>query len=416
MDKIIESPVKFGTPNKRKRESSVTAKCLEYFEFEKSVLNVESNFGGKKFYKCKFCKELKNGTNEGNLAAHLKVCNPVVYSDITGGEKDPAPVKRLKLIQNMTEMVTVNGRTFTALTDSGFLAILSKELDELRVAGCPLHLSDNKLPEIKEYLAQTAEKVRSKIKSEVKKRPLSLICDIVSKHHRALLGVSIQYVHNKELKIRSIGMIELHERHTGLNLAEQIIEILKSYEIETKQVIAIATDNGANVLKMVRDVENLQEIDESESVEKQSVSESPADSNELTDNEIANILAQPESEFDDEDALDELFGFVESAEHHTLLSNLYTEMEKCDLNTLWNITGVNCAAHTLQLAIKDAVKSIARIHKNVIELSRKVTKILRLKSTTNEANNMGIHYLWPHLENDTRWCSLFMMVCFLKTM
>lgn len=420
-NKITESPHKNYSPNKRRREDAISTLALKYFEFEKTLTDGHKN--EKHYYKCQFCKELKNGTKNANLAGHLKTCNPFVFSEISRGENDPIDVKRLKLIQNLTEIVTVNGRPFTSLSDSGFMAILRKELDELRAAGCPLNLSEGNFPEIKDYLTNTAEKVRAKIKKEVKGKTLGLLCDIVTKNHRSLLGVSVQYMFDGQPRVRSIGIVELHQSHTGLYLAEKVIEILTEYDIETMQVISITTDNGSNVLKMVHDVEHLQAINQQKSHVEQNVAEcdppaegeSSADSSTLSDAEIAAVLAQPESVTDVDDAIDELFDSVESTANQNLLSDLCEEMRKKDVNALWDITGVNCVAHTLQLAIKDAMKKIAKKHKNVIELCRKVTKILRVKSTMNEANNAGVKYNWPHLENDTRWCSLFMMVCFRKT-
>ena len=96
---------------------------------------------------------------------------------------------------------------------------------------------------------------REKIPTEVKNRVLSLMVDIVTKRGRSILGFSVQYVLNGKHTVRSIGMIELYESHTGVYLADVIVKRLKEFCIELHQVITITTDNGANVLKMIRDLE-----------------------------------------------------------------------------------------------------------------------------------------------------------------
>lgn len=260
---------------------------MMYFDFEKSL--TDENNCTKTYCKCQFCKEIKNGTNDANLG-HLKSCNPVIHSKITGGEKDPIAVKRMKLIHNLTEIVAVNGRTFTSLGDSSFSTILSKELDELSAAKCPINLSDGNFSEIKDNLTKTAENIRTKIKSEVKGKTLGLMADIVTKHHRSLLVVSIQYMHNGKPKVRSIGLVELHQRISGLYLAEKVIEIMKEYEIETMQIISITTDNGSNIVKMVRDIENLQETNQQKSVDDQNASDSNQVDSSTESNKLTKIM------------------------------------------------------------------------------------------------------------------------------
>lgn len=94
-------------------------------------------------------------------------------------------------------------------------------------------------------------------------------------------------MHNGKPKVRSIGLVVLHHRISGLYLAEKVIEIMKEYEIETMQIISITTDNGSNIVKMVRDIENLKETNQQKSVEDQNASDSnqvdsSAESNKLT--------------------------------------------------------------------------------------------------------------------------------------
>lgn len=147
-----------------------------------------------------------------------------IYQEIIS-EKEPLLVTRLKVLQNCTEAVSVNGRPFKWIMDTGYRKQFQKTLDELAAAKLALNLSVP-LKVVKEHLSKTANKVRQIIKEEVKDRPLSLLVDLVTKHKRPILGLSVQYIFNGSLNVRSIGFIELLDRHTGLYLSEVIIKRL----------------------------------------------------------------------------------------------------------------------------------------------------------------------------------------------
>lgn len=413
--KLLESPRKLDSPSKKRKRNqpTITEKSLEYFEFEKSIST--ENGIGKNYYKCTLCKKQINGTKENNLASHLRVCNISIYSEISGGKKDPLPIKRLKLLQNCTEIVTVNGRPFRTILDSGFQKTITNKLNKLNAGGCPLNLSHANLSELKTNLQETAKKAREKVKIEVKGRVLGLMVDIVTKNHRSLLGASVQYACNGKLIIRHIALIELHKKHAGKYLAELIMNRLKEYGIEAIQILSITTDNGSNVLKMIRDLnEDLQQACENITTEKQPTARNlqcEYSSDETIDNEIEELLLQPDTEETDMEALEILFGAVNPNENTTLLNAIADSLEKdLGLDIMWNVTGINCAEHTLQLAIKDALESMPENQKNLVKLCRKIAKFLRLASTSNEMREMEMHYNWPHLENDTRWCSTYLMV------
>lgn len=230
----------------KKRRVNRTDKSTEYFK------NI-SDENGKVFYECALCNRKVNGTKISNLTAHLRM-HPDKYADVCSNDS-PIECKRLKLLLDCVELVGVNGRPFKCLTDSAIQSMNKDLLADLQRAGCALNLNDPHLHEVKNQLKDISLEIRDKISNEVKNRPISLLVDIVTKRSRSIFGVSIQYIVNENVKIRSIGMIELEDKHTGIYLANLIIDRLKLLGIDLKQVITITTDNGANVLKMVRDLE-----------------------------------------------------------------------------------------------------------------------------------------------------------------
>lgn len=130
----------------------------------------------------------------------------------------------------------------------------------------------------------------------------------------------------------------------------------------------------------------------------------------LTEAERSNALAialhdvaEGENESDEE--------FEARPDDNSLLSEVMSNIKlNGDFNIVWEILGVNCSAHTLQLAIKDALKLLSETHSQVIELCRCVAKHLRKSSTIQALKKDGISYSLPRLDVETRWGSMFTMV------
>lgn len=392
-----------NTPKKRKRE--VIENVLKHF---KIITGEDLAKYPNKTHICNFCNEPYCGSKESNLSKHLQRCEPSVYEEITG-EKDSPALKRLKFIQNCTEIIAVNGRPFSYLMDSGFQAMVKDIVHELKAAGCGENLSNPNLV-VKEHLHETANQIQDKIRMETKNRPLSLLVDIGTSQGRSICGFSVQYTLNGQLKIRSIGMIELLKSHSAKNIAEVIINRLNELGINLSQIITITTDNGSNVLKMVDDINSVLQHEmkniEPEASDQMSRNENEFENEQAIDASIEELLCV--EDISDDDAIEQLCNEVHLDENNaTLLKQMTAELTSIT-HEIMDITGVNCAAHTLQLGIKDALAKFQPNFKNVIELCRRVCKFLRLKSTSYAS---PIEYPKPRKENKTRWCSMYLMVC-----
>lgn len=180
----------------------------------------------KRLYRCKICQKEINGTKAYNLIPHLQT-HKEVYKKVCALDES-IEEKRLKLLLDCVELVTVNGQTFTTLNQSGFLSILSNTLNELTVAGRSVNLSDPHLEEVKSVLQQTAISVKQKIQEELNDTPLTLMVDITTKNRRSILGVSVQFISNDKQVVRSIGMLELKASHTGEYLAKTIFGLIQA--------------------------------------------------------------------------------------------------------------------------------------------------------------------------------------------
>lgn len=117
----------------RKRKTNKAEKSRSYYEFIR-----EENL--KKIYQCKICSKEVNGTKGSNLTSHLQM-HPDIYKELD--EQDLAlENKRKKFILNCVEIVSVNGRAFRCLTDSGILGMNEDILKEFRIAGREVNLRD----------------------------------------------------------------------------------------------------------------------------------------------------------------------------------------------------------------------------------------------------------------------------------
>lgn len=197
----------------RQNEEKLVSKAIQFFRPTIDNNDAEKS-ASKKTHICTLCHEPLNGRNESNLSAHLSSVHNELYQQLASQDDHPI-VQRLKILQNLVEIATINGRPFNSLLDSGFRKLLWPELNRLEKIGYGINLSDKNLPVVKEHLQLTAKKIRAKISAEVKGRLLSLMVDIVTKFERSILGISIQYSANGMLKVRSVGMIELIASHTG---------------------------------------------------------------------------------------------------------------------------------------------------------------------------------------------------------
>lgn len=409
----MESPAK-------KRKINKTERAMPYFTF--------SRFDDKKeMYHCNVCKKEVNGTKRCNLPSHLERLHETEFAVICG-DYDTIEYKRQKLLFDAVEMVSVNGRAFKALNDSAITSMNAQVLKELQVAGRALSLKDPNLLEVKELLQIVSDKTREKIQFETKGLPLCLMLDIGTSGGRSILGIRIQFILNGKLVCRSIGMIELKESHTGEYLANSIIKQLEEFGIDCHQTITMTTDNGANVLKSVKDVDSLlqkvdddaQNIPETPRKKKSNANQEPneneMDDDDLIDREIEAALALSD-EVTDDDAYDILFDETvtesdENCEQNELLLKAITDElnAKHGINAAWSVTGISCNAHTLQLGVRDAFKETTNENRNIIKLSQKIAKILRVPSTRLELEKAGIQYKDPRLAVITRWCSEYLMV------
>lgn len=78
---------------------------------------------------------------------------------------------------------------------------------------------------IKTHILSTSNEIVSRIKTDVKNQLVSLKIDCVKCHHRSILGVNIQYTKDGKICLSTLAMVEMHEKHSAVNLKKMVILI-----------------------------------------------------------------------------------------------------------------------------------------------------------------------------------------------
>lgn len=423
-----------------KNDIGLQLKVLQYFE------RIESEDCTKVKYKCKIenCVKELSGKYISNLTKHASRLHPKFFETkiLQKKSKLTLPQKRLKLIQEWVEIVTVNGRSFLHLADSGFQKVADEKLKELNDAGLGKDLSGPNYTAIKKHIAYLADEVKKNIKEEVKEQFVSLMIDFATKHRRSIMGVSLQFVRNGETVSRSIGMVRTLASNTGANVLNVLVELLQSFGIEKSRVVSVTTDNAANLSSMVKILnENVErerkaaetETAETETTETQTAETETAEKHDIEQNasvqqkihsheyfnvydideEILRTIGDfsrdcgescDDSESDSDGELDRILN--DEGDFESLIRDLKNEYASLTLT----VNGVKCAAHTLQLGVRDALNDKRSKIGPLICLCRAVCKILRKQSTLYVLEENQITIRVPGLDCETRWSSTYDMV------
>lgn len=396
------------------RKQTQIDRASDYYEFQNFM-------DGKKIYQCKLCNEEKNGTKNSNLLGHLRLKHKEIYKKFVNNsddQEDDLAIKRLKLLQHLTELVTVDKQQFSILLKPSFQKLVAEQLKELDIARIGINLSDKNLTEIKANIHETAAKIRRKISLEVKGKLVSTSIDAVQKNHRSVLGIFIQYIHNGVSKIRCIGMKELTQRHTGKYLSTVTKTCFAEYNVLLNQIVGLTTDNAGNMRALLRNMncdlvaDNIITVTNNITVNQSNDNEIMASEN--CDDEIAQILHSLDE--DDENEIIMLLSdnHIEDGDDWEQTNLDESSLVQAIIQTTESepifINGVNCAAHTVQLAVKSALSELSTSHSNVINLARQVAKFLRKDSTRIEARNRLLTLIFPALDMDIRWSSIYRMV------
>lgn len=402
-----------------RKKDSLTEKVLKNFR----LVDAENQK-----YKCLIDDCKKNdlsGKKKSNLLNHARSQHKFFFDNLFGADnveafeilKKPLPYRRLKYIQTCVEIVAVNGNPFTKLNESGVRSLLQDEFNVLRLCGQAEGLGHPNYSAIKKHIKYLAGEIHKQIQFEVCGAFVAAMADSATKYDLSILGLSIQYMYEGLLKIRTIGMINMTEPQTALHLKNVIWDRLQAYEISKHQLISFVTDNANSMTAMVRllNDEEANDIDIVDDDDDGSDSEDEDNDNggmalpifdmDIQNDEQQNDTISSDSESDDSDRLHEV---NEILNENNDFDELLKELRKTFSVFTLNIHGIRCAAHTIQLAIQDALSKDDL--KALLTACRKLCILLKKKKTKFLLRQNNIRIATPKLDSITRWNSKFRMV------
>ena len=106
---------------------------------------------------------------------------------------------------------------------------------------------------IRQVLFKAANQIELLISKEI-----AMIClkmDAATRMDRDFLGVNIQFRDKKLIKIRTLNIIELHDRHTAENLTEEVLKTLEPFGIDVRRLLTVTTDNASNMRATINRLE-----------------------------------------------------------------------------------------------------------------------------------------------------------------
>lgn len=182
--------------------------------------------------------------------------NGLVQDDDNGANEDDDQPDRKKIhvrinkqtyIKALVETVTVVGAPLKLISCAPLRRIFDATENGFNAkAGEGIQRIDSRT--IKPIIRSSAEKLRKMITEEVRNKLICLKLDTATRLGRDVLCVNVQFVERNVMKIRTLAMVELKQRHTADHLEKVVTEILTTYKIEVSQIYSCTTDNGSNML------------------------------------------------------------------------------------------------------------------------------------------------------------------------
>ncbi|XP_061716936.1 uncharacterized protein LOC133524807 [Cydia pomonella] len=289
------------------------------------------------------------------------------------------------------QLIAVHGRPLALVSDVPFRKFMKLAATAPRVTK-PIDLNaQSQIKVINEksvraLIPETAYQIKLKIASEIREKLISLKVDSATCSERKFFGVNIQYLNNDKIIVRNLAIAEIFQNQTAEFLKEKLLEILSEFYISTDQIYSLTTDNGSNMKKMVKLLKgNYCSEDLFEDTTDNSDPDMSSDEEDDQLNEVSEETANFES---------------------TLLQNAVS-------NDTHKVRGMLCAAHTLQLAIKDAINESVEVQVT-LDLARKIAKILLIPTNRNLLKIA--HLKVPIIDCATRWTSKYDMLVRLQSL
>lgn len=162
----------------------------------------------------------------------------------------------------------------------------------------------------------------------------------------------------------------MHDRHTGKYLFDLLDTCIRGYGISWDNISSLTTDNGSNMRTLLSSINSAIENVPDASAESEN------SHSERSDNISSNILSNMEDQQFYDSAISDILNKIEVSDHSEismLMSRLLPNESEWSFANITNdvdlpptsfllVNGVICAAHTLQLVVKDSLANLGQQH------------------------------------------------------
>lgn len=393
-DVLAEAP----PPKRRKKEAEIKSRKRKLRPEDERALQIlaekfhcDSNGAVCQVNSCT-SKPMKS-TRPANLKRHLFQRHPNEYANLFPNEvnrKKQAELESFNMLQDCIELVTVNGYPYYMLEASGMQGFMKPRLQNIRSEGYVLNVNRHT---IVQEVARESNLVRDYIKKEMKAKIISIMFDVCTIATLSMLGVNAVFMKNNTVVCRSLGTIQIMERHTAVQLANMLYDILAEYDIPLQNVFSVTSDTAKNatatstVLNLVGSSSTFDESDGCGEV---------------------SVLNESNFGIDIENEA-ELQKVIDNVAAHTELVSEMAQNIASKNDQIVLINQINCGTHVFQLSVIGALKESNA--KTTIEKAHNMCILLRTQVIMIEIRKLDESIIVPPLKNTTRWNTDFTMVC-----
>jgi len=276
-------------------------------------------------------------------------------------------------VRSLLDMVCVDGLPLSFGEGLGFRNFMEKSSPEY-VIPCRTKLLKSLKEELKSKVLSTFNDELEKLQ----KGSLHISLDIWSTCSReSVIGLKIHYINEDwEQVTKTLAFKQMSGSHTGEAIKRTYLGILSEHKISEDQVGYVMGDNASNISKAF----NIEEIilDDWTFNPDESEAQGVGQSDPMTeDNEEESGLTAVEEVAEGHDEVEEPDDVIMARDFYP------TNLEQASIG----VKRLRCLAHTIQLAINDAIKTDEKV-KDVVHYLNQVIKTFRkspLKSDTLSA-------------------------------
>lgn len=279
-------------------------------------------------------------------------------------------------MEDCVELATIHGRPFTLFEDKPMQRILGRATTSSKST---VINSTN----VKNAVHLKAEQERAIVKSMIKNKMICLKIDYATCRGRSFFGVTVQFWDGVQNVAKLLKCLEVYSPHTASNTAKWILEILKIYEVNKHQLLAITKDTARNLSAATRKLR--EELN-------------------LTDDDM------PSEAFDDLGAKSNIMSAVNDEEEFSEIfetDQVNLKPDEQPFNDDVIFFDIDCAEHVLQLGTNKFLNESKEIKKTVAAAQNVAVK---LRNPTLKAMLSCQNQKQAILMHAVRWSWTFKMM------